>query len=314
MNKKAENEKSWPWFPFLPGTYGPGGAVEQQLKLQQNVAEQATAERNTKVNAQIVPAVLGLGILGAGAGLTGTKLYNLINKLNKPKDKYTKFGPGPKKVDDEEKLAADSWTQTIMDAIAAVPKRIGGAINSGSETFNQLTPNQQAVLMPAGLLAAGLGLYGGNSLVRAIDDRRRKEETASELEEARKEYQKALTGKKAEALDAAFSSYKKTAELRTKKALGEGVATFGDYMAEPLRAAGVWPYYVTSVLGAGLLSGKMTYDWTRERSKDKALERARRSRARMEESSPLYIDPAQLEAIKALHQKEVDKIKQQAIV
>lgn len=313
MNKTAENEKTWPWLPSL-STYGAGGAVEQQLRAQQNTANASAAAAAAKVNEQMVPAILGLGILGVGAGLTGTKLYNLINQLNKPKDKYTKFGPGPKRIDNEEKIAADSWAQTLIDALSAVPKRVGGAISAGAESFNSLAPNQQAVMMPAGLLAAGLGLYGGHSLARTIDDRRKKEDMEHELEEARKDYQRALTGKRAEALDSAFDSYKKTAQLQTKKALGEGAVTFADYLAEPLRQTGLWPLYTTAVLGTGLLSGKMTYDWTRERSKDKALERARRSRARMEESSPLYIDPAQLEAIKALHQKEIDKIKQQTVV
>jgi hypothetical protein len=60
------------------------------------------------------------------------------------------------------------------------------------------------------------------------------------------------------------------------------------------------PAYATGTIGAGALAGKMTYDWTRARSKDKALEKARKSRARIEGAAPLYIDPEQLAAIKKL--------------
>lgn len=301
--------------PFMDPKYAPGGPVAQQIAAQSAQVAEADQSRDNAVAAQMLPALLGLGVLGAGAGLTGTKLYNIISKLNAPKNKYTKFGPGPKRVDDEEKLAADTWTQAIIDAITAVPKRINENLQSGSAVFNSLTPNQQAILMPAGLLSAGLGLYGGHSLAKAIEDKQKKEDSEYEVEQARKEYQRALTGKRAEAIDAAFDTYKKTAGDMTKKADPvSGVVSVGDYLAEPMRQTGLWPYYVTAVLGSGLLSGKMTYDWTRERSKDKALERARRSRARMEDTAPLYIDPTQLEAIKALQQKEIDKVKSKTIV
>ena len=70
---------------------------------------------------------------------------------------------------------------------------------------------------------------------------------------------------------------------------------------------GLWPAYVTAVLGTGALAGKMTYDWTRERSRDKALERARKSRARLEGVSPVYIDPEQMVAISELAKKQKQK-------
>jgi hypothetical protein len=311
MNKAAENKTAF--VGVFSDKYAPGGPVAQQIVAQQKATAAADAVRDKAVSEQMVPALLGLGVLGVGAGLTGTKLYNLISRLNAPKDKYMKFGPGPKRIDEDEKIAAESWTQAIVDAVTAVPKNVGASLSSGSELFNSLTPNQQAVLMPAGLLSGGLGLYGGYRLAKAIEDKKKKEDSEYEVEQARKEYQRALTGKRAEAIDKAFALYKQSAAKTATNPVSLAT-TVGDYLAEPLRQTGVWPYYTTALLGAGLLSGKMTYDWTRERSKDKALERARRSRARMEETAPLYVDPSQLEAIKALHQKEVDKVKSKELV
>lgn len=302
----------------LISRYLPGGEVAQKLQQRQQVAEKIISDRNQKVNEQMLPAIVGLGILGLGAGLTGTKLYNIVSQLNAPKDKYTKFGPGPKQLDEEEKIAEGSnWTQTILDALASVPKSMYNALNSGAETFGKLTPNQQAILLPAGLLSAGLGIYGGNAIAQGLTRQKKKEDLEHELAEARKEYQKALTGKRASTLDGAFKTYAAAKKEKANKQASDllsGLATTADWLAEPMRRFGLWPLYTTAVLGTGLLSGKMTYDWTRERSADKALERARRSRARMEEAAPLYIDPAQLEAIKTLHQKEIDKIKQKELV
>lgn len=290
--------------------YLPGGEVAQKLQQRQQVINEANAARDKAVAAEMVPAMLGLGVLGVGAGMTGTKLYNLISRLNKPKSKYTKFGPGPHGLDSEEKLAGD-WKQTLIDALTAIPNRVGAAISAGNQNFGKLDQNQQAILMPLGLASAGLGLYGGNAIVRGLEDRKKKEDAEYELEEARKDYQRALTGKRAEDLSAAFNVYAKSAQ--EKQAVIGAIKNTYDWFFEPLRRSGLLPYYSTAVLGTGLLSGKMTYDWARERSADKALERARRSRARLEDSSPLYIDPAQLEAIKTLHQKEVDKIKQKEL-
>lgn len=314
MNKTAK-DGGWPWFDI--SAYAPGGPVAQQLKAQQEATNAIAAQSNAAFSKELLPTMLGLGLLGLGTGLTGTKLYNIVSQLNAPKDKYTKFGPGPKQLDEEEKIAEGSnWTQTILDALASVPKSMYNAVNSGTETFGKLTPNQQAILLPAGLLSAGLGIYGGNALAQGVTRRKKKEDLEYELAEARKEYQKALTGKRAAALDSAFKIYAgaKKEKADKKASVWPALAATADYVAEPLRRFGLWPLYTTAVLGTGLLSGKMTYDWTRERSADKALERARRSRARMEEAAPLYIDPAQLEAIKTLHQKEIDKVRQKELV
>jgi hypothetical protein len=312
MNKTVKHA-SWPALGI--SAYAPGGPVAQQLKAQQTALNAINEQRNSEFSKELLPTMLGLGLLGLGTGLTGTKLYNIVSQINAPKNKYTKFGPGPKEIDAEEKIAEDTWYQTLVNALSAVPNRIGAAVSSGTDSFNKLTPNQQAVLLPAGLLSAGLGIYGGKAIAQGISKQKKKEDLDYELEAARKEYQKALTGKRANDLNYAYQRHKKAQQQQiTTKSAKNPLITFADYLAEPMRASGLFPFYTTAALGAGLLSGKMTYDWTRERSADKALARARQSRARMEDSSPLYIDPAQLEAIKTLHQKEIDKIKQKELV
>ena len=296
----------WQKSAAIPGT----PESEKMLAESQYVAGPPPAE----VNKQMLTALFGIGVAGLGAGLTTTKLYNLVNRLNRPKNKYTKFGPGPQTLDPEEKIAQD-WVKTITDAISAGLDNAKAALPAAPKVDN-LTQNQQAAFVPAALAVGMGGIYGGHSIAKMIEDFRRKAEIESDLAAARNEYQKALTGKRASDLAAAFNIYSETKKKNTdKRASAAGsVAKVYDYLAEPMRNFGVLPYYTTAVLGTGALAGKMTYDWVRERGADKALDRARRSRARMEEAAPLYIDPAQLEAIKTLHQKEIDKVRQKELV
>lgn len=292
----------------------PGSPESKQLLADSVQMSKDEAAATAQANQQILNAVVGLGIAGVGAGLTTTKLYNLISRFNKPKNKYTKFGPGPQTLDADEKIAQD-WLKTITDAVSSGAEKVKSIIPS-VPPYENLSQNQQAVFLPAALASGMLGIYGGHSIAKMIEDRRRKEEIENDLAEAKNEYQRALTGKRAAVLDSAFEKYSAAKKQNaSKKASVVGAVTgIYDYLAEPMRWAGVWPLYTTAALGTGALASKMTYDWVRERSADKALERARRSRARMEEAAPLYIDPAQLEAIKTLHQKEIDKVRQKELV
>lgn len=273
---------------------GRGGSFEQGW-AEAGKQHAATADaRNAELNQQMMNALLTYSLAGVGAGLSGTKLYNLISGLNKPKQTHTKFGPGAKTVDDDEKLAEDQGIiKTITDAIASVPGRVGKMMPAMPD-MAKLDQNQQALFVPAVLGATGLGIYGGHSLMNSITEKKRKEDLKLMVEEAKKEYQRALLGKRAETLNTAFGKY---AEKKASGAVSAG-ATAADWLLEPLRRMGVLPLYSTAVLGTGALAGKMTYDWTRERSKDKALERARKSRARLSGVAPIYVDPEQLAAIK----------------
>lgn len=248
-------------------------------------------------------------LAGLGTGISGAKLYNLISSVNKAPAKYTKFGPGAKTVDEDEKLAS---LQGIYDAVISAPGKLLQALPVDN-------PTKDAVGVSALIGGTGLGLYGGVKLVNALAEKKRKEELQEQVEDAKAQYQKALTGKKhAAALDQAFDLYKAAdgsghGIWNALKALvgtggrllsGDvaGVAT--DAMATPFKilqqSPAAYNAYVASVLGSGALAGKMTYDWTRARSKDKAIENAQKVRARLSGTAPIYVDPDQLAAIKSV--------------
>lgn len=290
--------------------YARDGAYAKAMDAQaQRIVGEQTAKTN-KQNEDMLKSVLLYSLAGLGAGLSGTKLYNLAKSMNKPKDKYTKFGPGAKTVDDEEKLAADenSTLVKIIDAVKAVPGQIAKKLPEAPQ-LSGLSPDQQAMFVPAMLFGTGAGLYGGYSIMNGIQERKRKEDIKMMVEEAKKDYQRALTGKRAAALDAAFGTYAEKAAAGND--MPGWLAWAANKVFDPLRASGVWPIYTTAVLGTGGLAGKMTYDWTRERSRDKALERARKSRARLSDVSPLYVDPDQIVAISELAKKQKNAQNQQ---
>jgi hypothetical protein len=232
----------------------------------------------------VIRATLG----GLGLGVSGSRLYHLIQSMNKPKDTHTKFGPGAKTVDDSEKIAG-SLVDTLRQLYANTTHGIGKAV---SDIHPKLA-------VPAIIGATATGLYGGSSLINSIEDKKRKEEQADMVEDAKKDYQRALMGKKhAVAFDAAFTACTEKNALNLVDLLVR--APLDALSAIPRVGDAAASMYATGTLGAGALASKMTYDWTRARSKDKALDKARKSRARIEGAAPLYIDPEQLAAIKKL--------------
>jgi hypothetical protein len=248
-------------------------------------------------------------LAGLGTGISGANLYKLISSVNKAPAKYTKFGPGAKTVDEDEKLAS---LQGIYDAAVSAPGKL-------LQSLPVDTPTKDALGVSAVLGGTGLGLYGGVKLVNALAEKRRKEELQEQVDDAKAQYQKALTGKKhAEALDRAFDMYKAAdgsgygirnalaAALNTggKLLRGDVAGTALDAAALPFKilqqSPAAYNAYVASVLGTGALASKMTYDWTRARSKDKAIENAQKVRARLSGTAPIYVDPDQLAAIKSV--------------
>ena len=233
-------------------------------------------------------AVISSGLLGLGAGLSGTRLYNAIQSMNKPKKTHVKFGPGAKTVDDSEKFAG-ATADKMRALYTALTHQIGKNVNY----------LDKGMTTPAVLGAGMLGLYGGSTAMNSIDAAQRKEEQLEMVADAKKEYQRALMSKKyAAVFDSAFDAYAE----KQGRSLAQTLTTAGFNAAlAPLRAVdGGMGAYLTAIAASGALSGKMTYDWTRARSKDVALQKARKSRARIEGAAPLYIDPEQLASIKAL--------------
>jgi len=290
----------------------PNGATEQNAAA---IAARAAAKSDAASAAVLGPDLLKYTLAGAGLGLGGAKLYHLLSGINKPKQKYTKFGPGSKSIDEDEKIAEAG----ILETISSAPGNLLNKVLSN--------PADRGAARAAALVATtGLGIYGGSSLMNAIIAQKKKDELNDQVDAAKKEYQRALIGRKAAALDAAFNKFAEVTKQADNPLLTAIGSTFSGPLTAvsgaakavmPAAAAGgtalaklpfdimrqypaVWNAYVMSTLGLGALSGKMTYDWTRERSRDKAVSRAQKARARIAGAAPIYVDPEQIAAIKQI--------------
>ena len=282
---------------YTHGTTVVSPAVQKAYEAAQKAKAQTTAQqaqitaqnKATATNAaaktdgeQLLKYTLG----GLGTGLVLTRLHHLLSGANKQQPKYTKFGPGPKGIDDDEKMANDLYTKII-----SAP---GHLIQGFSDPANRQTAQVLAMLG-----GTGAGLYGGYSIMSQIAEKKRKDDMQARVDEAKKEYQRALTGRKVAAdLNTAFEVVGKLAEGENTSPLLSGAAQLFDKAFDPIRAFGLMPLYGAGVAGSGVLSGKLMYDWARARSKDKALAEARKARARIGGAAPIYIDPEQLAAVK----------------
>jgi hypothetical protein len=267
----------------------PGGHVEM-ARANPNYAtiQQARTqdpEKAKQMGEMLLKATLG----GFGVGLTGTRLYHLVSDMNRPKAKYTKFHSGSKTIEDDEKLAADLSYNDVVSAP-------GKAIQSISSD-----PHGQGTALMAALIAGtGLGAYGGHKLMSTIVNKKRKEELDDQVADAKKQYMRALIGRKsAAALDAAFDAYQAAPKEKQAGAASFALtAPFNFLHNVPAVGPEIARYYALATLGLVPISGKMTYDWTRARSRDKAIADARKARARIVGPPPIHVDPEQMVALK----------------
>lgn len=255
------------------------------------------------VNEDLGKAIVQYGLGGLGVGIGAAGLYHLLGAVNKAKPKYKKVGPGPQTVDEEEKIAADPAAPSPY-SVEALMSQIGKLVPKGH--FDNMLPSLGGASIPdydsgrkgwttAALLGTtGLGLYGGAALMNSMAEKKKKEDMQEEVAAAKAQYQRALFGKSSEALDAAYAQFEKVSEPQ------QG-STVADVLNTPFRLMGpAWGPYLAAVLGSGALAGKLTYDWTRARGRDKALQAAQKSRARLNGVAPVYIDPEQMASLKSL--------------
>ena len=198
----------------------------------------------------ILLAGLGTGIAARG----GVGLYNLMARNARPKRK-----DDPQLFSLPEKTA--NWFSDWMS---------GGSARS---------PGDIPYYKPLAVLGAGAGLYGGYKGLDMVLDRLRKRDRKQEVDQARQEFQAALTdtyGRKESALDRAFD---KAAEAIEKRAFGDVTgALTGDYL--------------TYAALASLLAGTAGYSMAHNRSKQVMLEKALRARERARnqaQPAPLFI-------------------------
>lgn len=265
---------------------------------------QVTAINNAANNAIKRDAghdILAAGAGGLGLGILATRLHHILSNLNKPDEKYTKFAPGAHAVDDDEKIG--SVGDAAADAVggAALSIAAPAEYSPGSDKVNW-SDAQQAWLTPLVFGTSIGGLVLGHKLMAGLQAKKKKEQLKDTVVDAKKEYERALLGKRgSDALDSAF-------EKLAEGGLGAAAASAAKAtLLAPWAALNAVPIarelYWTGLLGSGLAAGKMTYDWTRERSRDKAIERAQKARARMAGNQPVYVDPEQLVAVKKLIEK-----------
>lgn len=291
-----------PLSSYIPFTSGFGAQAPAAVAHQQHVRGLEN-KLDQSIHKDIAKAIVqyGIGGLGVGAGAAG--LYHLLGAVNKAKPKYKKVGPGPQTVDEEEKLAADptpasaySLDSLLSEIGKRIPKGYFNMPNLGGAGIKDYDPGRQGWTTAAILGTTGLGLYGGASLVNSLAEKKKQEDMKEDVADAKAQYQRALFGKSAEALDAAFAKFQKVSEEQPGSSAGDLLNAPYAVMAR----AGMWGPYLTAVLGSGALAGKLTYDWTRTRGRDKALQAAQKSRARLNGVAPVYIDPEQMASLKSL--------------
>lgn len=244
-------------------------------------------------------ANMAVGGLALGAG--GMGLYHLLKALKQPSKKDKKYEPllsgAPVIAKEEGEKAAnmDEIAKAIGSHIptGAIPGIPGEADPSAVPDLKNIWGTDPFKYRPVwgalGAVGAGaLGLYGGGKLVNALMARKKKKDNADDIDEAKKEYYAALTGKTAAALDAVFDIYEE------KKATG--------WLDMLTRTAPQMTHggMLLALLGSGAIGGKFMYDRTRDRNKGDNLAKAQASRARMKNLPTTWVDPDELAKVKEL--------------
>lgn len=267
-----------------------------------------TAE-DSNLNAQIGKELLQSALGGLGVGTGAASLYYLLNGLQTAESPFNRqiagFAPGAKTKKTKKpsrnpqspinayKTAADDkgFLHNLYSAVGSkLPKeypflsKLVGGRTEGSTDMWRLAGN---------LGLAGLGGYAGISAVNHIADKQRAADSKDDVENARQEYFAALTGKTAEALDAAFDEFKTATQKKESSVLGNiGGAVdkaFGNYVATPA---------LLTALAGSLVGGTYMYNQVKDRTRAENLRRAAAARARLAglQKTP-YVDPVELAAL-----------------
>jgi hypothetical protein len=258
---------------------------------------------SNQAQVDVMRQLLGLAgttfALGAGArGVVGLGNFlnrNLVGPPRTPMRQSFVRIPVPVDVEDDEdgrrqrKAAAASpplpsppSPQPQSDALGGLARYFTenlGLLRSPGEAVGSLRNNlsgwgeeqwsKMPWAYPVGAAALGGGLYGGWKLTDYLLDKTRTREQESELDEARRNYEQAL------------ASRYKTADTATPL----------DKLAAYAEKQGLWNEALgVGLLGGGLLAGTSalaTYNWTRNRSRARAIEEAvKRRQAQLTEQAP----------------------------
>ncbi len=286
-------------------TVDPAALSKMLAEAKHDAINQAAMQNISRV------ATLGLG---AGVGLRG--LYGLVQTLNRAGSEPPASIPAPitldvpvarKKEENKRrasmKLSSDkkannpigylkdtalpqvtdllrrgmkSTGEFLTDSAAGVGKTVADAAKGEYAD----SPVGNPLYIP-GVIGAGLGSgIAGYKLTDWLLDDVRKGNTEDELEQAKKEYEDALYGKTAEAIDELYDAVTSMQK--------EAAPTLGDI---PGATAGA---YLTYALGTPLIVGSMVYNNEKKQQRKKLIDAAQNLRRRMRHETsppPVYINP-----------------------
>lgn len=218
------------------------------------------AQRNNIADAKNNAMRLGLLMLGLGAGTRGLQgLINLsrrnLRPPQEPLGRVREVSIPVLRQEEEERpfKAANVLTDYVTEPISRAWQ------GQGSDAASW------PLAWPLAAAAGTGGLVGGYKLTDWLLDKRRRAQLEEELEQARSQYEEALTGKSALArdLDALYDRYKQASGDVATDAWGKlmgGALTMGVPLA--------------------LASGLIAYDLTRKRTPTEVLRKAKQKRLR----------------------------------
>jgi len=252
---------------------------------------------------------------GAGLGTSAMALYYLLNGLHTakvPESLLREPSPTEKPtavpVDKKKKpVAVKKASGVLEDLYTAAGKMIPTTFLPGTANADAAGPAPPAspTVAHAGWRTAANvaallgGIYGGRKLVNTVSQHKKKRDLSEEVDDARKQYFAALTGKEAAALDGAYEQFAaKQASLVNqfaKNVYAPVEQAAKDYVGIP-----AWKMLLMTTLGTGAMGAHYAYNKTKEQSKVRNLQRAQQARARLKamQETP-WVDPAELESLAA---------------
>ncbi len=244
--------------------------------------------------------------LGAGAGVGLRGLYGLLQTLGRASSEPAASIPAPvtldipvaKKKEESRRRAGMKFSQDksalglpdfsgllergLQNAskyLSDTAKRVSKGVGEAARGDHADSPVGRSYYIPA-MIGAGVGSgAAGYKLTDWLLDDIRKGNTEDELEQAKKEYEDALYGKTAEAVDALHDAVIATQDKRAGMNDIPGAATGA---------------YLTYAIGAPLLIGKMVYDQDKKYQRKRLIDAAQNMRRRMRQEAsppPVYINP-----------------------
>lgn len=253
-------------------------------------------------------------LTGAGVGTSAMALYYLLNGLHTAKVPATLLRePAPTNTPTavpekkKKRVLAEKKSDVLQDLYTAAGKIIPTTFLPGTDDAGPASPaaSDSPTIAHAGWRTAANvaallgGMYGGRKLVNTVSRHKKKRDLSEEVDDARKQYFAALTGKEAAVLDEAYNHFvTKHASISdyVTKTLYPSVEQFTkDYVGIP-----AWKMLLMTTLGSGALGAHYAYNKTKDQSKARNLQRAQQSRARLKamQETP-WVDPAELQALSA---------------